>query len=590
MSAPADPPMRARPSDPQWPASPSFWRWCGATNADAAPTLTLEPAFSEGTRLAEPATLTAKVTITGTEYHGNPEPLHQLTLRFPAGSILSNEGFPPCSPAVLEQDGPESCPKLSAAGPPGSFAAMVSFGAESVEEHGTLEAFFGEGGGLLLYFSANSPVALEVISRGVYEPASAPFGPAVNFEIPFIETVPGAPYASFTALNLGLGASYKKGPQEIGSVTAPDSCPKGGLLWRTDATFNDETGLHEMTANAEAESACPAAGTKTSTTTDLSTSDASPAAGEPVTYTATVAANTSSLSTPSGVVRFLDGGAPIAGCEAVPVIPAGSSSTATCQATPEIGAHTIAAVYEGDSNFLRSEAAALTVTVTAGSGDEAKRKTEEEAKAAATKRQEEEAAVRKQQEQPPAPLLARRQTTRATSGTATVRLAGTSTFAPLSGSTSIPDGSEVDATSGKVVITVATPSGATVSAEVSGGRFRVHQDSSGVTHFTLTLPLTGCPGVPLPHGTASVAKRTPGPKSRHLWVSETGGRWGTNGRYVSTTVEGTNWLTVDECTKSEVKVSAGKVKVLDLLRKKTKTVAAGHSYVAAAKPSKGHHA
>ncbi len=53
-------------------------------------------------------------------------------------------------------------------------------------------------------------------------------------------------------------------------------------------------------------------------------------------------------------------------------------------------------------------------------------------------------------------------------------------------------------------------------------------------------------------------------------------------------MEGTTWLTLDECTKSEVKVTAGKVKVLDLVRKKTNTVSAGHSYVAAAQ--RGRHA
>ncbi len=124
-----------------------------------------------------------------------------------------------------------------------------------------------------------------------------------------------------------------------------------------------------------------------------------------------------------------------------------------------------------------------------------------------------------------------------------------------------------------------------MSAEVYGGRFRVHQDSSGVTHFILTLPLTGCPKVALPHGSAArLAKHTSGAKSRHLWVSETGGKWGTNGRYVSTTVQGTTWLTLDECTRSEVKVTAGKVKVLDLTRKKTKTVSAGGTDVAKLTP------
>ena len=183
----------------------------------------------------------------------------------------------------------------------------------------------------------------------------------------------------------------------------------------------------------------------------------------------------------------------------------------------------------------------------------------------------------------PSPIVAQRQTVSPSGGTVTIRSKGTSTFVPLSGSASIPDGSEVEATDGRVFITVATPKGGTATAEVYGGRFRIHQDSSGETRFILTLALTGCPRVALPHGAAArVAKHSSGAKSRHLWVSETGGRWGTNGRYVSTTVEGTKWLTVDECAKSEVKVSAGKVKVLDLVRRKTKTISAGHSYIAAA--------
>jgi hypothetical protein len=183
----------------------------------------------------------------------------------------------------------------------------------------------------------------------------------------------------------------------------------------------------------------------------------------------------------------------------------------------------------------------------------------------------------------PAPVVGQRQTVSLVSGTVLVRLKGSSRFVPLSAVSSIPDGSEADATNGRVIITVATAHG-TVSAEVYGGRFVLHQDHTGndETHFALSLPLTGCPRVALPHGSAAaVASRSKhGPKSRHLWVSEHGGSWGTNGRYVSTTVEGTRWLTLDECSRSEVKIAAGKVKVRDLVRKKTKTVGAGQSYVA----------
>jgi hypothetical protein len=165
----------------------------------------------------------------------------------------------------------------------------------------------------------------------------------------------------------------------------------------------------------------------------------------------------------------------------------------------------------------------------------------------------------------------------------TIRLKGTPNFVPLSGVSSIPDGSEVEATNGRVLITAATvKAGQTASAEVYGGRFRVHQEANGTTRFILTLPLTGCPRVRLPHGSAAAvsAKHRSGRRSRHLWVSETGGKWGTNGRYISTSVEGTRWLTTDECNRSQVKVAAGKVVVDDLVRRKTKTLTAGKLYAA----------
>ncbi len=461
---------------------------CGATNAHAAPTLSFEPEFSAGTHLGEPATLTAKLTFAGTEYFGHPEPLTVAALRLPAGTIVSNEGFPTCSATTLEQKGPSGCPTGSVAGPGGSFTIFVSFGTETVEESGTTETFFTEGGGFLVYFVGHSPVSIEVLSRGILEPASAPFGAAVRFEVPLIETVPGGHDASFTALTLGLGAFIRRGGHETGSVTAPEACPKGALLWRTDTTFNDETGLHEMTAHAEAETACPAAGTK------------------------------------------------------------GSGEEGKRKAEEEAAA----------KKHAEEEAAA-------------KKKAEEEA--AATKKAEEEAKTR--------PVSGVRAKSTTVSGTVLVREGPR--FVALPGTAAVPLGTEVDATAGRVLITVATPQGGTQSAEVYGGRFRVHQDSSGVTHFILTLPLTGCPRVPLPHGSAArLAKHSSGAKARHLWVSETGGSWGTSGRYVTTTVQGTTWLTVDECTRSQVKVTAGKVKVLDLVRKRTKTVAAGHSYVAAA--------
>ena len=185
----------------------------------------------------------------------------------------------------------------------------------------------------------------------------------------------------------------------------------------------------------------------------------------------------------------------------------------------------------------------------------------------------------------PVPVVGVRQTVSLVSGTVLVRLKGSSRFVALSAASSIRDGSEVDATNGRVIVTVATSTG-TESAEAYGGRFVIEQERTGSdeTHFVLSLALTGCPRVALPHGSAAAvaSHSTHGPKSRHLWVSEGGGSWGTDGRYVSTSVEGTRWLTLDECFRSEVRVAAGKVKVHDLVRNRTKTITAGHHYTATA--------
>jgi len=186
----------------------------------------------------------------------------------------------------------------------------------------------------------------------------------------------------------------------------------------------------------------------------------------------------------------------------------------------------------------------------------------------------------------PPPVLGQSQTASPIAGTVTVRVKGTNTFVALSSAGTIPNGSEVEATKGRVLITVATPTGKTQSAEVYGGRFLVEQSHAhaGETRLTLSQPLTGCPRVKLPHGSAATvasAHHRSGSKSRHLWVSEGGGSWGTNGRYVSTSVEGTHWLTLDECNRSEVKVVAGRVKVRNLINNRTKIIATGQTYTAA---------
>jgi hypothetical protein len=191
----------------------------------------------------------------------------------------------------------------------------------------------------------------------------------------------------------------------------------------------------------------------------------------------------------------------------------------------------------------------------------------------------------------PPPILGRRGTATVLAGIVRIRLKDTDKFITLSGSTGILNGSEVDVTHGRVLLTVASAKrGHTSHAEVYGGVFEFNQyrAAHALAHLALSLPLSSCP----PSGTAqgrtkssaSGATHSSGAKSRHLWVSDSGGSWGTNGRYVSTTVEGTRWLTLDQCNKSQVTVAVGKVKVHDLINDTTKTITTGETYVAAHRP------
>src|SRR5207302_10220782 len=137
-----------------------------------------------------------------------------------------------------------------------SSVVLVSFGTERVPEEATIEPFFAPGGGILLFLAGHSPVSLEVIAAGHYEPASGSFGPRVNVELPLVETVPGAPFMSITEAIVNLGASRREGAAEVASVIAPGGCPAGSFGWRVDGRFGDENKpLPETTAAAEAFSA-----------------------------------------------------------------------------------------------------------------------------------------------------------------------------------------------------------------------------------------------------------------------------------------------------------------------------------------------
>ena len=170
------------------------------------------------------------------------------------------------------------------------------------------------------------------------------------------------------------------------------------------------------------------------------------------------------------------------------------------------------------------------------------------------------------------------------SGTVLIRLAGTRRFVQLTAGQLIPDGSEIDVTNGRVrLIVAADRHGLTRTATLYGGRIIVHQTAGQHprTIAALSLPLTGCtPVVPAANPFAKIARRRPRRRrARHVWVTESGGSFNTSGQYVSTSVQGTTWLTADTCTTSLVRVTHGVVLVRDRLHHRTIRLRSGHSYI-----------
>jgi hypothetical protein len=197
----------------------------------------------------------------------------------------------------------------------------------------------------------------------------------------------------------------------------------------------------------------------------------------------------------------------------------------------------------------------------------------------------------------PAPILGRSETVLRVSGLVAVRRVHTSAFVRLTGARTVPDGSEVDATVGRVRVTVSTGQGSSTStAGIYGGRFVIHQTlgSPAITHFVLSTPLscavTGqrrrdSPGLGLATAAARPRPRAPvrrkaahKPTSRRIFVSETGGNFASDTPYIGAIGVGTAWQAADSCYSSIVRVTAGVVRVKDNLTGLVVTLTAGHSY------------
>lgn len=161
---------------------------------------------------------------------------------------------------------------------------------------------------------------------------------------------------------------------------------------------------------------------------------------------------------------------------------------------------------------------------------------------------------------------------------------------------SIPVGSLIDVTHGRVDLRAARPPGAgpgdlnrhIEDAQFYDGKLTVSQPA-GATVTEVKLrggAFTACTNMTTQQtgrsiGAAHAAKHLPHKVVRLLWASGPG-VFKTVGRYAAATVRGTVWLTEDFCDGTLVQVKRGVVSVSDLVTRRTIEVAAGHSFFAAA--------
>ncbi len=173
----------------------------------------------------------------------------------------------------------------------------------------------------------------------------------------------------------------------------------------------------------------------------------------------------------------------------------------------------------------------------------------------------------------PAPVFGQTVVVKPISGKVLVRRSGSTAFAELGATSSVPLGSTIDTKHGVIALQSAPkPGGRPQRATFFGGIFEVTQSGARID-LTLNEPLAACPK----RGKAAAAAQQP--KTRHL-SGDGSGSFRTAGRYSAATVRGTKWLVEDSCQGTLTRVTQGLVAVRDNVRRRTVLVRAGKRYLA----------
>ena len=193
---------------------------------------------------------------------------------------------------------------------------------------------------------------------------------------------------------------------------------------------------------------------------------------------------------------------------------------------------------------------------------------------------------------PTTPVLGKTLNATPVTGKVLVRLPQGHGFVALSGAQQLPVGTQVDARHGTIrLLAASATAGKTQTGTFSGAVFKLGQTSKGRDKGLTTLSLLEGAIRGGPTYASCRARRAGGPsgtaqaaavnrRTLQLLHATAKGRFKTRGRYAAATVRGTIWDTADRCDGTLVRVRRGVVTVTDLVRHKTVTVRAGHSYLA----------
>jgi hypothetical protein len=185
--------------------------------------------------------------------------LRAVDFRYPAklGLLTSGLGLTSCTPTILEEVGPEGCPRNSLVGH-GDAIVEIPIGPEIIRETGQITTWMGPVSNghvsLLFYAEGHTPVSAELIFTGTILEAGAPFGGQLDTSIPVIPSLPGAPNAAVIEMHATIGpqnVTYfrhthgKLTPYQPEGLRLPHTCPHGGFPFA--ATFAFQDGTHTTT-------------------------------------------------------------------------------------------------------------------------------------------------------------------------------------------------------------------------------------------------------------------------------------------------------------------------------------------------------